>query len=105
MEARDSFTHYGLKNWAAFVHKGWQDGPMEHAQGSSWHGQVINRSDSNFPEPAVFIDEDSAERFQASMMRCKSRDLETYWILAWFYRDGWDVGQTRKARNRFWRWL
>ena len=105
MEARDSFIHYGLRNWSNFVRKGWQDGPHESAQGSSWHGQVVNRNDANLPDAPVFIDEDSAERFQASMVRCKGSDLETYWILTWFYRDGQDVGQTKKARNRFWKHL
>jgi hypothetical protein len=105
MEARDDYTHYGLLNWGGFVRRGWDDGPLEQPQASSWHGQVTNRSDSNFPEAPACIDDDSAERFQVSMTRCEKKDLETYWILTWFYRDGWDVGETKRARNRFWRHL
>jgi hypothetical protein len=105
MEARDSFTHYGLKNWGAFVRSEWVDGPPENAQGSSWHGQVVNPKDSNLPEPPAYIDEDSAKQFQDSMMACKKRDLETYWILAWFYRDKQKVDGLELARNRFWKWL
>ena len=105
MEARDNSIHESLKNWGAHQNKEFIAGPREHPNGSSWHGQVTNRQDANFPDVPLYIDNEAAERVQTSMLMCRDNDLETYWILAWFYRDGWSVSGLRRARNRLWRWL
>jgi len=104
-ERRDNAVHESLRNWAAYVNKEWQDGPRANPNASSWHGQVTNRQDANFPDDPVYIDNELAERVADSFVRCKKRDLETFWILTWFYRDGWSVGGLKRARGRFWRWL
>ena len=105
MERRDDSTHAALKNWAAYVNSNFTDGPRVSPKSAEWQNQVTDRvTPIDDPEPN-YIDIDAAERVQDSLIRCKRRDLETYWILAWFYRDGWEVGGLRRARNRLWRWL
>ena len=105
MEQRDNSIHFQLRNWAAYVNDGWVDGPRQHPKSADWQNQVTHRvTDIDEPEPH-YIDIDAAKRIADSLRQCRKRDLETYWILAWFYRDGWDVGGLRRARNRFWKWL
>ena len=105
-EARDNFIHFQLRNWSAYVNDEWQDGPRQYPKGAEWHNQVTDRVTAiDDPEPH-YIDTDAARRVQDSLVSCQKRDLETYWILTWFYRDDIDgVGNVKRARNRFWRYL
>ena len=105
MQARDDFIHFALRNWAAHQNEEWQDGPRANPNPANWQGQIVNDRDANFPDVPMVVDHESAERVQDSMMRCKRKDLETYWVLTLFYSDSQDVGLTKLARGRFWRWL
>jgi len=105
MKQRDDAIHFSLKNWAAHINDEWQDGPREHANGASWHDQVINRQDANFPDALVYIDHDSAERVQAGMIRCMIHDMQTAMLLTKHYRDKWEIAGLKRARDKFWKWL
>jgi len=105
MEARDNFIHFQLKEWGRYVNDGWKDGPRLHPNGSSWHDQVTNRSDANFPEPPGYIDFDNAERTQAAMIRCLIRDFETAILLTKHYRDFLEVPRLKRLRGKFWIFL
>ena len=104
-EARDNHVHYQLRNWGAFINDQWQDGPREQPNGASWMEQVTDRVTETDADEVVVIDPTAAHRVQWSMTQCKKNDVETFWILTWFYRDGYDLGKLRQARNRFWRWM
>ena len=104
-DKRDNSVHYSLRNWADYIRKGMQDGPREHLQGASWQGQVTDRVTEIDPPEPHYIDENNAERTQGAMVLCMVHDMETAMLLTKHYRDGWNIPNARKARNRFWRFL
>ena len=105
MQARDDAIHFQLRNWAAHINSEWDAGPREYPQGSSWHSQIINRQDANFPEGKIYIDEDNAERVQAALVRMMINDMRTAQVLILHYRDDFKMIGLKKARHAFWRWL
>ena len=104
-ETKDNHIHYSLREWGHYVNSEWKDGPRQHPNGSSWHDQIINRSDANFPEPPAYIDFDNAERTQAAMIRCAIRDFKTATLLTKHYRDGWGINNLKRLRGKFWIFL
>ena len=104
-ETRDNHIHYILKEWGRYVNQEWKDGPRTSPNGSSWHHQIINRSDANFPDQPEYIDPESAERTAKAMIRCKKRDIATAFLLTKYYRDGWEIREIKKLRGKFWIFL